>query len=109
MSDKMSTSLIGGHHQARTRLAKPLTNSHSLDKWSHQDLTPVIGREFLDLQVVELLESTDSDRLVTDLAVTGERELVRLGDLAQHECSFRTRCSLLARPRLDCNADARAL
>ena len=64
--------LRGGHEAARPRLTQPLRYSGSLDKYTHQDVTPVIGRDFVGLQVVDLLNSPESDRLIQDLAVTSK-------------------------------------
>jgi hypothetical protein len=61
-------SIVGGHATARPRLIEPLSYSGLLDKYSHQDITPVIGREFEGLQVTDLLNS--SDDVIRDLAVT---------------------------------------
>lgn len=58
----------GGHASARSRLAKPLVYSGSLDSFQHQDLTPVIGREFQGLQVVDLLRWGNDT--IRDLAIT---------------------------------------
>lgn len=56
-----------------------MVNSGSLNKYKHQDLTPVIGREFEGLQVTELLKS--NAQLINDLAVTiSERGVVFLRD-----------------------------
>jgi hypothetical protein len=49
------TSIIGGHASARPRPLRPLTYSGLLDHFQHQDLTPVVGREFEGLQVTDLL------------------------------------------------------
>jgi alpha-ketoglutarate-dependent taurine dioxygenase len=50
-----------------------------LDKYKHEDLTPVIGREFEGLQVTELLKA--DPQLINDLAVTiSERGVVFLRD-----------------------------
>jgi hypothetical protein len=66
--DGLRNGIIGGHASARTRLQKPLTYSGSLDKFTHQDLTPVIGREFEGLQVTDLLNG--ADEAIRDLAIT---------------------------------------
>ena len=60
--------IFGGHPSARSRLEKPLVYSGSLDTFKHQDLTPVIGREFEGLQVTDLLRWGDD--MIRDLAVT---------------------------------------
>jgi len=60
--------IVGGHPDARTRLLEPLTYMGSLDGFKHQDLTPVIGREYEGLQVTDLLKQ--GDEMIRDLAVT---------------------------------------
>jgi alpha-ketoglutarate-dependent taurine dioxygenase len=56
-----------------------MVNSGSLDKYQHQDITPVIGREFEGLQVTDLLQG--DEQLIKDLAVTiSERGVVFLRD-----------------------------
>jgi len=62
--------VVGGHPKARPRLAKPLVYSGSLDRFTHRDLTPVIGREYEGLQVTEILEA-NNEQLIKDLACTG--------------------------------------
>lgn len=46
----------------------PLTYSGSLDSYKSFDLTPVIGREFPDVQLSTLLSD---DRKIRDLAILG--------------------------------------
>lgn len=60
--------ILGGHAQARTRLRKPLQYTGTLDHFTHQDLTPVLGREYEGLQARDLL--TWEDDMIRDLAVT---------------------------------------
>jgi hypothetical protein len=60
----------GGHPDARPRISRPLEYSGSLDRYQNQDLTPVIGREYEGLQVAEILQSSDRDQLIQDLAAT---------------------------------------
>lgn len=62
--------VVGGNDIARPRLAKPLTYSGSLEKYQYNDLTPVIGREFLDIQVADLLKG--DDQVIQDLALTSK-------------------------------------
>jgi hypothetical protein len=74
-----SSTIRGGSPRAQSRCSKPLVNSGSLDKYKHQDLTPVIGREFEGLQVTELLKG--EAQLIKDLAVTiSERGVIFLRD-----------------------------
>jgi alpha-ketoglutarate-dependent taurine dioxygenase len=60
----------GGNDQARTRCQKPIPYTGSLDSYTFRDSTPVIGREFQNLQVVEILNAPNHDQLIRDLAVT---------------------------------------
>jgi hypothetical protein len=60
--------IIGGHENARTKLQNPLSYSGLLDKYAHQDLTPVIGTEFEGLQVTDLLDG--HEEVIRDLAIT---------------------------------------
>ncbi|KAJ9247690.1 hypothetical protein DTO207G8_7920 [Paecilomyces variotii] len=74
-----SSNIRGGHELARPRLSRNLEYSGSLDSYSYSDLTPVIGREYQSLQITDILESKDSDRLIRDLAVTiSERGVIFL-------------------------------
>ena len=59
----------GGNIKARTRCTQPLKYSGSLDSYKYHDSTPVIGREFQGLQVKDLLQASNSDQLIKDLAV----------------------------------------
>jgi hypothetical protein len=64
-------SIRGGHPEARSRLQGPLIDSGSLESFAYLDSTPVIGREYTGLNVVDLLNHPDGDRLIKDLAITG--------------------------------------
>lgn len=64
------STIRGGNDKARTRCLVPMGNSGSLDKFTYQDLTPVIGREFDGLQVEDLLKG--DEQLIRDLAVTSK-------------------------------------
>jgi hypothetical protein len=46
----------------------PLKYSGSLDQYKHFDVTNVIGREFVDLQLSQIL---NDDAKLRDLAITG--------------------------------------
>lgn len=72
-------SIVGGQASARSSLLEPLHYTGSLDKYRHQDVTPVIGTEFEGLQVTDLLASDDT--VIKDLAVTiSQRGVVFLRD-----------------------------
>lgn len=59
----------GGHPQSRPRILEPLFDTGSLDSYAFTESTPAIGREYGDLQLVDLLNAADSDRLIRDLAL----------------------------------------
>ena len=65
------SNIRGGNIKARTRCSQPLLYSGSLDPYKCHDSTPVIGREYQDLQVADLLGASNSNQLIKDLAVTG--------------------------------------
>lgn len=62
----------GGYDQARPTINEPLTYSGSLDDIQYRDLTPVIGREYTGLQIAQVLDSEDRDRLIKDIATIGK-------------------------------------
>jgi hypothetical protein len=50
---------------------KPLKQSGALEKFSYEETTPVIGREFLNVNIVDdLLNAPNADELIRDLAIT---------------------------------------
>ena len=64
---------------AKTRCLQPLKNAGSLEKFEHNDLTPVIGTEFIGIQAAEWLSG--DEQLIKDLAVTSMLSLSRGGEL----------------------------
>ena len=71
----------GGHSTAESRCITPLRDSGTLNHYEFKDLTPVIGREYNGLQVRALLNSSNRQQLITDLAVTiSQRGVVFLRD-----------------------------
>jgi hypothetical protein len=48
---------------------KPLKSSGSLDQFKSEDVTPVIGTEFPEANLVEWLNSPNADELLRDLAI----------------------------------------
>lgn len=65
---KDAGTIVGGHPDSRPRIAAPLTYTGTLDTFSHFDVTPVIGREFANLHVRDLLHGSDDQ--MRDLALT---------------------------------------
>lgn len=54
----------------------PLELSGSLDAFEQDDLTPVIGREFINVNIVDdLLNSPDADARLRDVAITSTTTL----------------------------------
>lgn len=49
---------------------EPLKLSGVLDQFKQFDVTPVIGREFADVDLAEWLRAPNSDELLRDLAIT---------------------------------------
>ena len=50
---------------------KPLEPTGALDKFPFEETTPVIGREYTDVNIVnDLLNANDADSLLRDLAIT---------------------------------------
>ncbi|ERF72570.1 hypothetical protein EPUS_02852 [Endocarpon pusillum Z07020] len=87
----------GGNVQAQTRCSKSIAYSGSLDMYPHQDLTPVIGREYMDLQVTDLLMGLDRDRQIRDLAVNiSQRGVVFLRDQDISPTQMREFCESLS-------------
>lgn len=58
--------------ELRTGHKEPLKLSGALDQYKSFDVTPVIGREYEDVNLVELLRAPNSDDLIRDLAITSE-------------------------------------
>ena len=50
---------------------EPLKPTGVLDKFEQFDVTPVIGREFVDVDLAEWLKAPNSDELLRELAITG--------------------------------------
>lgn len=54
------------------RPSKPLAYSGTLDNFAYEESTPVIGREYLTLNIVDdLINAPNTDDLLRDLAITG--------------------------------------
>ncbi|KAM0328594.1 hypothetical protein ACHAQA_005002 [Verticillium albo-atrum] len=56
--------------ELRTDHREPLKTSGALDKYEHFEVTPVIGREYVNTNLAELLKAPNSDDLIRDLAIT---------------------------------------
>lgn len=69
-STPLPSNVRGGNAAAKTQLSKPLTYSGTLDQFESYDVTPAIGREYMNLQVRDILARPDREQVVKDLAVT---------------------------------------
>lgn len=49
---------------------KPLELKGALDHVQHFDVTPTIGREFIDVNLKDWLRAPNADELLRDLAIT---------------------------------------
>jgi hypothetical protein len=102
-----SSTTRGGHEQSRPRLSQPLEYSGTLDSYTSNDLTPVIGREYYGVQVADILKSEECDRIIKDLAVMSKSENLpsmstpSVGNRSLTVNSLQARCSLLAQPSPD--------
>jgi hypothetical protein len=56
--------------EVNTGHKEPLKLSGALDHLESFDVTPVIGREYVNANLVELLNAPNSDELIRDLAIT---------------------------------------
>ena len=63
VTDAISNLKIGGKLQK-----EPIKPTGALDQYESFDVTPVIGREFKNLNLVELLRAPNSDELLRELA-----------------------------------------
>jgi hypothetical protein len=52
---------------------EPLKLSGALDHFDHFDVTPIIGREFIGVNLAKWLRAPNSDELLRDLAITSMR------------------------------------
>lgn len=59
---------INTHGVKSQLMKKPLETSGALDHFECFDVTPVIGREYPTLNVVELMESPNANELLKELA-----------------------------------------
>lgn len=63
--DTSQTIPVTAHYPA------PLSASGALDKFKHDEVTPVIGREYPEVNVVDdILNAENSEELIRDLAIT---------------------------------------
>lgn len=58
---------------ARPPVTEPLVLSGVLDKFQYEDTTPALGREYINVNIVDdLMNAENADELLRDLAITSE-------------------------------------
>ena len=74
-------SSTNGRHQP-VAYPPPLVPSGSLDRFEFEETTPVIGREYPHVNIVDdLLNASNSDELVRDLAIAGKYLTISMADV----------------------------
>ncbi|KAI1758709.1 taurine catabolism dioxygenase [Hypoxylon sp. FL1150] len=65
------TQTLPSHQKNGNSYPSPLNLTGALDKFPYEDTTPAIGREFPNINIVDdLLNASDADELIRDLAIT---------------------------------------
>ncbi|KAF4451848.1 TfdA family Taurine catabolism dioxygenase TauD [Fusarium austroafricanum] len=59
----------GDYPPVRSGHREPLESGGSFDQFEHVDLTPIIGREYLDIDLASILRASNSNELIRDLAI----------------------------------------
>lgn len=73
MPSTATTTLTGTFSKLSVRAStEPLKPTGALDKYDFVDVTPVIGREYPNVQLTDLLNAEDADELIRELAIIGE-------------------------------------
>jgi hypothetical protein len=91
---------VSSHEETtQRRYPEPLELSGALDHFKHEETTPIIGREFIDVNIVnDLLNAENADERLRDLAITSmlyfEREPV-VDLLTKNHPSITAWCGLL--------------
>lgn len=96
--------VVGSAPANKKSFPEPLKLSGVLNKFTTEDTTPVIGREFVNVNIVDdLLKAPNSDELLRDVAITSKSLPNLLPVLSNnptnHFLSLPTRRGLLPRPR----------
>lgn len=59
--------------KGQTSYPKPLKLTGALDRFTYEDTTPTIGREFPSVNIVDdLFNAENADELIRDLAITSK-------------------------------------
>lgn len=66
-------------HSGQSAYPEPVQPSGALKDFSYEDTTPVIGREFLNVNIVDdILNAPNADERLRDLAYTSECDGVKM-------------------------------
>ena len=65
--------------ELRTGHREPIKSTGALDQYEHFEVTPVIGREYVNVNLLELLRAPNSDDLIRELALISECQYVAEG------------------------------
>jgi hypothetical protein len=68
---KNGNALLTGLGTTNSFHYKPMKVSGLLDSHIHVENTPIIGREYPDVQISDLMASPKRDEYIRDLAITG--------------------------------------
>lgn len=75
--------------RVRTGHREPLKSNGLLDQYEKFEVTPVLGREYVNLKLVDILRAPNSDDLIQELALTSE-----CASVPKALCHMLTNCSL---------------
>lgn len=62
----------------------PLKSSKSLDQYESIDITPVIGTEYPNVKLIDLINAPNADELLRDLAIKSKHPKSRIMRLCMH-------------------------
>lgn len=72
-SENVSLRAENGHSNGNGVKTTPLKPTGILNPYEHFDLTPVIGREFPKVDLVDWLQAPNADELLRELAYTSKK------------------------------------
>ncbi len=86
----------GNGYHSKTSYREPLKASGALDTFTFEEATPVIGREYPTLNIVDdLLNASNADDLIRDLAIASKSIRISSEACTNLSCSLPTRRGLL--------------
>lgn len=63
-------------HEPSKLIRQPMRTAGLLETYAYTDATPIIGREFRELQIADLMKAPNRDELIRDLAINGRIEVM---------------------------------